>query len=349
MDRTATRSCSPMPPGRPSRSTITTPSSPTPRSGRSSPGGSASSPCSTGSSTRSPTCSISTSTLPPSASLVDAVAPLRRCSTHGSCCGGRRSSPTSSSSCGSWAGRAYRSTASGSCSGSSAVSSWSRSADRGAPCRGCSSTGRSSSSASPSMTSPAELCCFVDAPIEVTPQAELDKIFGFGQIPTVWLQENFLHAKAHWWDAAASIIYATHFILPFVVAGVLWAKDRVDWRWFATRFLVLCFLGVSPTRSSPRRRRGTPARSARSGRSYGPPDAGGRSFTSTQPRRSSRRASSSATRSRRSPRSMPRGRRSSRRQCGAVSRGRCGGRCSSIPRPWRSRSSTRASTTSSTR
>ena len=40
----------------------------------------------------------------------------------------------------------------------------------------------------------------------------LDKIFGLGQIPTVWLQENFLHAKAHWWDAAASIIYATHFI-----------------------------------------------------------------------------------------------------------------------------------------
>ncbi|RPI10032.1 MAG: inositol phosphorylceramide synthase [Actinobacteria bacterium] len=84
---------------------------------------------------------------------------------------------------------------------------------------------------------------FVDAPIQVTPQAEVDKIFGLGQIPTVWLQENFLHAKAHWWDAAASIIYATHFILPFVVAGVLWAKDRVDWRWFASRFLVLCFLG----------------------------------------------------------------------------------------------------------
>ena len=62
---------------------------------------------------------------------------------------------------------------------------------------------------------------FVDAPIQVTPQAELDKIFGLGQIPTVWLQEHFLHAKAHWWDAAASVIYATHFILPFVVAGIL--------------------------------------------------------------------------------------------------------------------------------
>jgi len=84
---------------------------------------------------------------------------------------------------------------------------------------------------------------FVDAPIQVTPQADIDKIFGLGNVPTVWLQDHFLHAQPNWWDAAASIIYATHFILPFVVAGILWAKDRAEWRWFASRFLVLCFLG----------------------------------------------------------------------------------------------------------
>ena len=62
-------------------------------------------------------------------------------------------------------------------------------------------------------------------------------------MPTVWLQDHFLEAQPNWWDAAASIIYATHFILPFVVAGILWAKDREEWGWFASRFLVLCFLG----------------------------------------------------------------------------------------------------------
>ncbi len=50
---------------------------------------------------------------------------------------------------------------------------------------------------------------FVDAPIQVTPQADIDKIFGLGNVPTVWLQDHFLHAQPNWWDAAASIIYAT--------------------------------------------------------------------------------------------------------------------------------------------
>ena len=49
--------------------------------------------------------------------------------------------------------------------------------------------------------------------------------------------------QPRWWDAAASIIYATHFILPFVVAGILYATNRKEWGWFASRFLVLCFLG----------------------------------------------------------------------------------------------------------
>ena len=106
----------------------------------------------------------------------------------------------------------------------------------------------------------------------------------------------------------------------------------------------LCHLRDRPHRAPVVRQ---PGRRDRRGRTVHRPRAG-RSFTSTRPRRSSRRASSSATRSRRSRRCMPRGRRSSRRQCGAASRDRCGGRCSSIPRPWRSRSCTRASTTSST-
>jgi membrane-associated phospholipid phosphatase len=71
----------------------------------------------------------------------------------------------------------------------------------------------------------------------------IDRIIGLGQVPTVWLQAHFLHAQPRWWDAAASIIYASHFILPFVVAGILWATNRAEWRWFASRFLVLCFLG----------------------------------------------------------------------------------------------------------
>jgi len=84
---------------------------------------------------------------------------------------------------------------------------------------------------------------FVGAPIQVTPQADIDKIFGLGHVPTVWLQAHFLHEPPRWWDAAASIIYATHFILPFVTAGILWATNRKEWRWFAARFLVLCFVG----------------------------------------------------------------------------------------------------------
>ena len=84
---------------------------------------------------------------------------------------------------------------------------------------------------------------FVDAPVQVTPQADIDRIIGLGHVPTVWLQQHFLEAQPRWWDAAASIIYASHFILPFVVAGILYATNRKEWGWFASRFLVLCFLG----------------------------------------------------------------------------------------------------------
>ena len=84
---------------------------------------------------------------------------------------------------------------------------------------------------------------FVDAPVQVTPQADIDRIIGLGHVPTVWLQQHFLETQPRWWDAAASIIYASHFILPFVVAGILYATNRKEWGWFASRFLVLCFLG----------------------------------------------------------------------------------------------------------
>ena len=46
-------------------------------------------------------------------------------------------------------------------------------------------------------------------PIQVTPQADIDRIIGLGHVPTVWLQQHFLEAQPRWWDAAASIIYAS--------------------------------------------------------------------------------------------------------------------------------------------
>jgi hypothetical protein len=77
--------------------------------------------------------------------------------------------------------------------------------------------------------------------VVVTQQIRADKFLFFGNVPTVVLQNHFLHYTPHWWDFAASIIYVSHFFAAFIVAGWLWSRDRDAWGVFATRFFLLCF------------------------------------------------------------------------------------------------------------
>lgn len=79
--------------------------------------------------------------------------------------------------------------------------------------------------------------------IHYTPQLDADKAL-FGVVPTVWLQERLYSPQPHWWQVATSLCYLSHFVVPFVVAGVLWWRDRKRFVAFAGRFCTLAYLGL---------------------------------------------------------------------------------------------------------
>jgi membrane-associated phospholipid phosphatase len=70
------------------------------------------------------------------------------------------------------------------------------------------------------------------------------RLFG-GQIPTVWLQNHFYTpATVHWYDAAATLVYTTHFLATPVLAAVLWLRNRAIWVGYITRVIALAFSGL---------------------------------------------------------------------------------------------------------
>jgi membrane-associated phospholipid phosphatase len=70
-------------------------------------------------------------------------------------------------------------------------------------------------------------------------QADADRWLFSGTMPTVWLQERLKLPQAPWWEVAISTVYMSFFILPYVVAGVLWLRDREEWKRFVQLFVGL--------------------------------------------------------------------------------------------------------------
>lgn len=67
----------------------------------------------------------------------------------------------------------------------------------------------------------------------------------FGRVPTVWFQESLgFRGPPRWWEAPVALVYASHFIVPFAVGGVLWWRDRSRWLSFQRQFIALTVLGL---------------------------------------------------------------------------------------------------------
>ena len=75
-------------------------------------------------------------------------------------------------------------------------------------------------------------------------QPQADRWLFFGTVPTVWLQERIKMPQPPWWEVVISSIYMSFFVLPYVVAGVLWLHNRSDWAAFVRRFLALSFAAL---------------------------------------------------------------------------------------------------------
>lgn len=68
----------------------------------------------------------------------------------------------------------------------------------------------------------------------------------FGEVPTVWLQERLYRAgEVAWWEGLVAVVYASHFVVPFVVPAVLWARDRSGWSAWVRRFVTVTAIGLA--------------------------------------------------------------------------------------------------------
>jgi PAP2 superfamily len=76
-------------------------------------------------------------------------------------------------------------------------------------------------------------------------QVDADRWLFFGTVPTVWLQERLKQPMPPWWEIVISTVYMSFFILPYVVAAVLWLRNRDEWKAFVRLFVVLSFTALA--------------------------------------------------------------------------------------------------------
>lgn len=77
------------------------------------------------------------------------------------------------------------------------------------------------------------------------PMIDFDRAL-FGEVPTVWLQERLYEpGVVHWWDVGFTLVYTSYFIVPFVLAGWLWAHDRWGFQRFTRRLVTLSLAGLA--------------------------------------------------------------------------------------------------------
>jgi len=78
------------------------------------------------------------------------------------------------------------------------------------------------------------------------PMIDFDRFLFFGTTPTEWLQAHLNDPKVvNWLDVAFTLIYTSYFIVPFTVAGFLWARDRFEFLRFSRRIITLSAAGLA--------------------------------------------------------------------------------------------------------
>src|SRR3954452_723086 len=77
------------------------------------------------------------------------------------------------------------------------------------------------------------------------PMIDFDRAI-FGEVPTVWLQEQLYEPRAvQWWDVGFTVVYTSYFLVPFVLAGWLWARDRLGFKRYTRRLVTLSLAGLA--------------------------------------------------------------------------------------------------------
>jgi membrane-associated phospholipid phosphatase len=72
--------------------------------------------------------------------------------------------------------------------------------------------------------------------LQVESVRNIDRVLFFGTDPNVWLQDTLMQRDVRWWDNVLSFVYFTHFVVPPIVMGALWATHRLQFWRFMRRF-----------------------------------------------------------------------------------------------------------------
>ena len=83
-------------------------------------------------------------------------------------------------------------------------------------------------------------------PVQREVLVRLERIVAWGRIPSVVAQERLgpYTGPVRWWEVGVSLVYLSHFIVPFVVMGALWIGDRPGFRRYRNALLALTAMGL---------------------------------------------------------------------------------------------------------
>ena len=62
--------------------------------------------------------------------------------------------------------------------------------------------------------------------VHYTPQIDADRLLGFGQLPTLWLQQHLYHGTTGVLEVVSLAFYASHFVVPLVLVFCFWWSGR---------------------------------------------------------------------------------------------------------------------------
>lgn len=83
-------------------------------------------------------------------------------------------------------------------------------------------------------------------PIQRQLPIAVDKFLFFGHVPNVELQKWLgpFGRDVAWWQIPMALIYASHFVVPFVIPAVLWIRNRERFRAWRRRFFSMVAVGL---------------------------------------------------------------------------------------------------------
>jgi membrane-associated phospholipid phosphatase len=85
----------------------------------------------------------------------------------------------------------------------------------------------------------------VGLPIHTSEMIDIDRAMFGGQAPTVWLQAHLVNPyPVQWYSVPFTLVYLSHFFVVYVVAGVLWSRNRDRFVAFVKRLMTLATAGL---------------------------------------------------------------------------------------------------------